>query len=340
VDRLRDASPAARRFREAVFKLFRDPASYVYALDKLPPFYGDGVDYDRDLSSLAPDASAELTLTPTLYRMMRQWAAGDFIADWKGFPEPPDFAKLDPSDQRLALDRANLYDILGGPFHPGIELTWIMRQPRLWKAPYRLKLTPEGTRARQDFGPELTPEICLGLNGPLSETGAGALTRWMGVPWQTDGGSCSSGGEYTPTFYLSIPSFWGARVPNDVLPQAAYERLKASHVSAGQRAKHFDGRAAWYRSLNTRGGLTNATAMIAQWPHLGLIEPVEPPHGYTAPFHVEISPHDPPGEDPTLALMTEVEALPGTTAASLRAAASTTVKTFRPARIHYRRGEV
>jgi hypothetical protein len=114
--------------------------------------------------------------------MMKQWATGDFVAEWKGLPVLPEFDSLPPSEQPRSLDRANLYDILGGPFHPGIELTWIMRQPLLWKAAYRLKLVTEGVRTRQDFGPELTPEVCLGPSGPLSETGAGALTRWMGVP--------------------------------------------------------------------------------------------------------------------------------------------------------------
>jgi hypothetical protein len=336
--RLASTSSRDKPFREAVFRLFRDPGSYVYRQDKLPPFYGDGVDYA--FPPLAPDASADLPLTPTLYRMMKQWADGDFVADWKDFPVPPAFDTLPPPEQPGALDRANLYDILGGPFHPGIELTWIMRQPRLWKAAYRLKLTPEGTRTRQDFGSELTPEVCLGPGGPLSETGAGALTRWMGVPWQTDGGSCSSGGEYTPMYYLSVPSFWASRVPNDVLPQAAYERLKDSRVSPTQRAKHFDGRAAWYRLLVPGNGPARAQAMITQWPHLGIIEPVDPPEGYPAPFHIEISPDDPPGEDPTLALIAGVEQLPQATAASLRTAASTTARTFRPARIHYRRGEV
>jgi len=275
---------------------------------------------------------------------MKQWAAGGFISDWIDFPVVPELDTLPAAEQPRELDRANLYDILGGPFHPGIELTWIMRQPRLWKAAYRLNLTPEGTRTRQDFGPELTPEVCLGPGGPLSETGAGALTRWMGVPWQTDGGSCSSGGEYTPTYYLSVPSFWGARVPNDVLPQAAYERLKASSVSLAQRAKHFDRRADWYRSLKPSSGYARAQAMIVQWPNLGIIEPVEPPQGYEGVFHVEVSPCDSPEDDPTFALVAAVEQLSEPTGAPKTAPVATscspTKKRFKRPRIHYRRGEV
>jgi hypothetical protein len=346
VQRLADDSDAGRPFREAVFKLFRNPDTYIYTPSALPSFYGDGVDYG--FPPVPPsdfDASADLALTPTLQRLMKQWAIGDFIPDWKGPPDLPEFDSLPLSEQPRTLDRANLYDILGGPFHPGIELTWIMRQPLLWKSAYRLKLTTEGTRTRQDFGPELTAEICLGPGGPLSETGAGALTRWMGVPWQTDGGSCSSGGEYTPTYYLSVPSFWGARVPNDVLPQAAYERLKASGGSSAQRAKHLDHRVDWYRLLNPSSGYARAQAMIVQWPNLGIIEPANPPLGYDGAFHVEISPFDPPEDDPTLALINAVEQLSGEAAAPLAVAPaaegpSLSDKRFKPARIHYRRGEV
>jgi hypothetical protein len=346
VQRLADASVEAQPFREAVFQLFRNPEAYKYSLAGLPPFYGDGVDYSFDpFPHDAYDASANLALTRTLYDMMKEWAAGNFGSDWSGFPVPPTFDKLPTSEQPRALDRANLYDVLGGPFHPGIELSWIMRRPSLWKAPYRLKLTAEGGRTRQDYGPELTPEVCLGPGGPLSETGAGALTRWMGVPWQTDGASCGSGGAYTAQYYLSVPSFWGARVPNDVLPQAAYERLKASGVSSGQRAKHLNGRANWYRLLKPKPGQTRPQAMIDQWWNLGVIEPAEPPPGFMDALHVEVAPLDPPEDDPTLTLITAVEQLPGKGPAALPAAAavaavSPSEKRFKPPRIHYRRGEV
>jgi hypothetical protein len=344
VKRLADASDAARPFREAVFKLFRDPDVYEYAPAALPSFYGDGVDYgfSPPFSPGSFDVTAGLMLTPTLHRMMKQWASGEFVCDWKDFPVLPEFSNLPASKQPRALDRANLYDLLGGPFHPGIELTWIMRQPQLWKAAYRLNLTAEGTRTRQDFGPELTPEICLAPGGPLSETGPGGLTRWLGVPWQTDGGSCGSGGDYTPTYYLSVPSFWGARVPNNVLPQAAYERLKISGASAEQRAKHFSGRADWYRLLKPSSGYARAQAMIMQWPNLGVLEPVEPPPGYEGAFHVETAPYDAPEDDPTATLIAAVEQLADLPTLKTEAvkAPAPTKKSFKPPRIYYHRGEV
>jgi hypothetical protein len=346
VKKLADASTAAKPFRHAIFKLFRDPAAIVPAPTTLPPFYGDGIDYiTGDFTPL--DTSADLTLTPILQRMLCQWAEGDFVSDWKGFPGLPAFADLPPSKQRHALDRANLYDLLGGPFHPGIELTWIMRRPNLWRAAYRLKITPEGTRARQDFGSELTPQIALDEKGPLSECGPGSLTRWLGVPWQTDAGSCGSGGNYTPTYYLSVPSFWAARVPNDVLPQAAYERLKDSALNDIQRAKHFDTRKSWYRLIKASAA-KRAQAMVDQWWRLGVIEPVEAPVGLgiDGPIHVEIpTEDDQPQHDPTYALIESVERLGQQQIALMKGFAAAAAppppssRTFKPPRIHYGRGE-
>jgi hypothetical protein len=166
----------------------------------------------------------------------------------------------------------------------------------------------------------------------------------MGVPWQTDGASCGSGGLYTPQYYLSVPSFWGARVPNDVLPEAAYDRLNASGTSSAQREKHLNSRAGWYRLLHPKRGQTRAQAMIDQWPKLGIIEPVDPPQGYAGAFHVEMAPGDQPKDDPTVALIAAVEKLGDRSQAvgtKLAAEApSPAGRKFKPARIRYRRGEV
>ncbi len=347
VKKLADASAAAKPFRQAVFKLFRDPAAIKPAPTTLPPFYGDGIDYATSDNLTPLDTSADLTLTPILQHMLSQWADGDFVPDWKGFPVLPVFAKLPPAEQRHALDRASLYDLLGGPFHPGIELTWIMRRPNLWRGAYRLKITPEGTRARQDFGPELTPQIALHDDGPLSVCGPGSLTRWLGVPWQTDAGSCGSGGNYTPTYYLSVPSFWAARVPNDVLPQAAYERLKDPVLNDIQRTKHFDTRKSWYRLIDP-GDKTRAQAMVDQWWRLGMIEPVAAPKGLgiDGPIHVEIpTEDDQPQHDPTYALIESVERLNQQQAAARKGIAAAppqpppSSRTFKRPRIHYGRGQ-
>ena len=93
-------------------------------------------------------------MTPTQYAHLRRWAAGDFSDDWPGAPPvPPDFATLSPAEQVAHLERAALADCLGGPFHPGIELTWVMRLPRLWKRAYRLNVLADRPAGAAGFRP-------------------------------------------------------------------------------------------------------------------------------------------------------------------------------------------
>jgi hypothetical protein len=345
VARLADASPAQLGFRKAVAALFRDPADPHYRPAALPALYGDAVDYVLTFGlPLSADGLGGLPLTPTLFRMMQQWSDGDFTSAWQDFPTLPRFSSLSPAEQCDALDQAGLYELLGGPFHPGIELTWIMRVPRLWRAPYRLHLVPEGTRVQQDYGAELTPERCLSDDGPLTAAGPGALTRWLGVPWQTDEASCGDGGNYTPTYYLSTPSFWGPRVPNEVLPMAALERLQDERSSPAQRQKHLAMRRPWYRLIHQQQGQTRQQAMVSEWWRLGIIEPRDLPAipGLPSRVHVEIpTKADGPANDPTLALVTAVEAIgsvaPAAEPATLAEAAQSTRRPLPPPRFHYRR---
>ena len=91
--------------------------------------------------------------------------------------------------------------------------------------------TPFGVRikrrrtAKDNFDKYLTSKKALSKGGPLDGSSAGDITRWMAVPWQSDTSSCLSaysayGGEYLPTF-------WPARVPNDVLTKQDYDTLQS-----------------------------------------------------------------------------------------------------------------
>jgi L-Lysine epsilon oxidase N-terminal/L-lysine epsilon oxidase C-terminal domain len=347
--RLAEAGGEQLGFRKAVAALFRSPADPNYRPAALPPFYGDGVDYGLPGIGLPvpTDGLGGLALTGTLYRMLQQWADGDFITDWKGFPTLPLFSSLSPAEQCEALDQAGLYELLGGPFHPGIELTWIMRVPRLWRAAYRLNLIPETTRVRQDYGPELTPQVCLSPDGPVAAAGPGALTRWLGVPWQTDSASCGAAGNYTPTYYLSAPSFWAPRIPNEVLPMAALARLQDNKLSPTQRQKHLTLRRPWYRLIHEQPDQSRRDAMLSEWWRLGIVEPRDLPAipGLPSRVHVEVpTPRDGPADDPTLAMVMAVEdignAPPEATADTFEKAADTTHRAFPPPRFHYRRHQV
>lgn len=255
-------SPGAdnAKHRERVFEWFRNPESTEWTPEKVPPFYGDGF---GDYSHIALD---DLPVTVVQYERLKKWRDGDFT---EGTPVVKrDFNELTPAEQIDALNQAPLEDCLGGPFHPGIELTWTMRVKSMWSEPYRLNVLPKGEPIQLDFGDVLTPEIALGPNGPCSVNGPGSLTRWMGVPWQTDEASCLSG--YTVSTYLSLPSFWAARVPNQVFSEDGFLRIQDGDVNIAQRLKHLDYRQDWLRDIEA-DHLQRLENMVEEWNHLGII---------------------------------------------------------------------
>ncbi|SEC52005.1 hypothetical protein SAMN04489761_3215 [Tenacibaculum sp. MAR_2009_124] len=256
------ASPdqSSQEVRQKVFEWFRDPSSEAYKPQQVPPFYGDGFGEYEGLSIV------DLPITQTQFNRLQKWAEGEFTT---GQLQPKKaFDELSLEEQLNALNQAPLEECLGGPFHPGIELTWPMRVKLMWSAPYRLKVVAKNKDTRLAFGPLLSPQIALSEDGPLSKSGPGALTRWLGVPWQTDEASCLSG--YNPSTYLPLPSFWAARVPNQVLSEDGFERLKDDSVNIGQRLKHFDYRQDWLRDLGTQY-FKKIDKMTRQWHNLGII---------------------------------------------------------------------
>lgn len=270
--KLTDTSEHGRAWRLAVLALFRDPTSGgEINRFKLPYLYGDAFG-DNDTH-----ARGLLAVTATMYRHLVAWAEGEFVNDWNGPSPPVQFEELSPADQLEHLSRAPLYECLGGPFHPGIELTWIMRRASLWAAPYRLNILEEGEPAQQDYGIELTPDICLATSGPLRGVAPGALTRWLGIPWHTDEASCQSDFEYSPFTYLSMPSFWGARVPNQVLSTEAWSRSTDGASPSLQRLKHLAYREDWTRDINGRNYYERIANMVQKWWTLGIIVPNDTP---------------------------------------------------------------
>ncbi|MGE0425357.1 MAG: LodA/GoxA family CTQ-dependent oxidase [Reyranellaceae bacterium] len=312
IDRMRDGGAANKSWRNAVFALFRNPgAGGPLDEPKIPQVFGDGVD---SLFEDRAGAGGLLSVTPTQYDHLQRWAEGNFSDDWQGsIPVVPSFTSLAPADQVAHLERAALHDCLGGPFHPGIELTWVMRLPLLWAGAYRLKVLPGDMPAKQNYGPELTPAVCTGAGGPYDGVAAGALTRFMGVPWQTDGTSCNSSSDYFPSTFLSMPTFWGARVPDQVLAAANYER--ASRLDPAtlpvQAQKHFMLRVDWLRDVRGQDYFARLQRMVTHWATLGMVLPVANPPEHLPPDTRFEQGRDPKiaGSDLKIGLVTAVEEL-------------------------------
>lgn len=258
---LADNAAVYAEVRRQVFNMFRDPHAAMVDVDGWPQMYGDSDDPTSPRQYFA--------LTKTQYAQLRAWADGDFVADEGQHAPPRRLADVPLAEQPATLDRAALTFCLGGPFHPGCELTWPMRHISLYYAPFRIKPRAPN-QPEPEYGPTFDPALLHGPRSPLTASGPGDLTRWMAVPWHTDTASCRAG--YEPEYDPFLPTYWPARVPNHVLREQEYRRVIDPTLPLEERRQAFLTRAVWLRGL--RGEyLDQIRAMVADFGLLGVIEP-------------------------------------------------------------------
>lgn len=257
--------------RQDLFLRFRRADYTTMRFDDLPQVYGDGTDFP------AKDPRQWLAVTRLQYRRLQQWADGDFIADE---PWPGSIDDVPVEQQAAALDEAALEHCIGGSFNPGHELPFCIRQPMLYASPFRFRrrgaAEPAASRSRSaaaalrepDYGPLLDSQITLAPNGPLRATEAGDLTRWMPLPWQADAASCGSA--FEPQLDPFLPTFWPARLPNEVLAWQTYLRIIDPDVPAAEREQLFRNRAGFFRSLPS-GFLAALNVFNEDWSRFGIL---------------------------------------------------------------------
>lgn len=230
----RNNSPELEPARRRYFEFFRvpvPPQSYRY-IDEIEN--GPNALFGADGVPLMPLNSGDnsvtnqliykfLTLTPTQDFFLRQWADGKF-----------DNRRV-PADLRgdvTELDRQVIGNLVGGPFSPGIETTWIVRSPQLYRAPFAYLIAHwEGSAAGlsayySQHGLSLTSDP---QNGDGTEPGD--LTKRMAIPWQADFYDCTvqtpnisdpainqspadDGVEVPPAFYVY---WWPPQSPMQVI---------------------------------------------------------------------------------------------------------------------------
>jgi hypothetical protein len=184
------------------FFLDGKPSSRVHNLPLMPLLAGD-----NPISNTLP--SKFLRLTEFQYYVLRQWAGGHFYNEaLEGWPVPnPWWPYSDaPPQTGRELDRGALSNVLGGSFCPGGEVGWVMRNPSIWKQPYRIKADPNfyvfgQTAAQANYNKGRIPEIDYSTytTQALSQKSnfdvglqPGDLTKSMSVPWQSDFNECST----------------------------------------------------------------------------------------------------------------------------------------------------
>lgn len=258
VERLNDASESKRSFRQHIFERMREPgagtdqANYNF----MPLLSGDEGD------ATVGTASTWLSLTAGQYAALKQWVLGNFDDDWQGPPSPAPLETLPVAEQPAALDRAALEWCVGGPFFPGIEITYVARYPHWYVEPFRFDAA------------KLAP---------------GDVTKRMAVPWQAD-------------FYECAGHWWPAQRPDEVLNEATLRQaltMFPTEAAAGALAQAVTGRISWARGVGDRWAnpeeqtppharppLPGDNDMVTKWKTLGFVVPRRTDAGET--LHVEV----------------------------------------------------
>lgn len=253
-----------KELRRQVLHSFRDPNGTDNNQSPWPWIYGDAMAVPP---ANTPRQNAAISLTQ--YRILQAWAGGMFIS-YRGDPGdlPDTFEKVKLQDQPAMLDRAALTFCLADAFHPGCEVTWPIRHLTMFHEPFRIRHRPV-EESEPDYGKMLTPEIALSPSGPLHAQGPGDLTQWMGLPWQADTGFCRSG--YDKDYDPFVPTFWPARVPNQVLTDPNYKIVIDPNEPRDHRLRAFTDRMSWTKPLqgSTAGMMEQ---MVRIFGDMGLVE--------------------------------------------------------------------
>ncbi len=174
---LADPSGAGKTAREFVFNFLREateptptvpppPQRAPSSLEtkrpqrgaQMPRLTGNGGSTTENTVNNTNFPNQWLSLTNHQLGKFTQWKDGDFVPGtpgqerWADLPDPHkrDFAALQPT--------------VGGGFHPGIELTYLMQLPNFFEAPFRF----------------------------AAGTKPGAIAGYMSVPWHGDFWSCNT----------------------------------------------------------------------------------------------------------------------------------------------------
>ncbi|GGX73753.1 LodA/GoxA family CTQ-dependent oxidase [Saccharospirillum salsuginis] len=255
-----------KELRRTVVHAFRNPADQEVSMNLWPWIYGDAMDVP-----MPPLVNAMNALTETQLAMLDCWAEGEFEADFDPDAPPSTPRSIDEvpvAEQPAMLDRAELEFCLADAFHPGCEMTWPVRHATMYSEPFRWRHR-DPSNPEPDYGTTLTPSEALSYNGPLYAQFPGSITRWMAIPWQTDTASCRSG--YDPKYDPYLPTFWPARVPNQVLSKKNYDTVMNTDLPREQRLEAFNQRADWDRTLGV-GYDTQLANMIDHFDDMGIVE--------------------------------------------------------------------
>ncbi len=264
IKKLGNPSPAFLEMRRTISNNFRRiDVKGAEAPQLWPWLYGDAVSIPSTGS-----VRQHATLSGLQLEFLDQWVKGDFDADFvdrEGCPfhlELPKIDDLPVAEQPDMLTKAAMDFCLADAFHPGCEMTWPMRSSGMYMAPFRVKHALETPPVNGVYyGPTMNTDTLTLAKGPiLGGQIAGGITRWMAIPWQTDTASCRDG--YTTDYDPYLPTFWPARVPNNILDEKRYEQTLDKNLAEETRMEAFANRTEWLADLPLDGASPTYTNQI------------------------------------------------------------------------------
>lgn len=279
VKKLNNPSSAYLEMRRTISNNFRRfDQSGAEAPQLWPWLYGDAVAIPT-LGSVRQHS----TLSQLQLEFLDQWVNGDFDADFvdkSACPYTPPAKKIEDypiAEQPDMLTKAAMDFCLADAFHPGCEMTWPMRTSGMYMAPFRLKHAPKTPKTDYHYyGSTINSDVLTLPAGPLlGGQVPGGITRWMAIPWQTDTASCRDG--YTATYDPYLPTFWPARVPNNILSEERYSETIDSKLDEETRSEAFAFRYFWLDDLPLDGEAPTQTnqinAMVKYFDKLAIVQP-------------------------------------------------------------------
>ncbi|NUQ72317.1 MAG: hypothetical protein HUU21_02045 [Polyangiaceae bacterium] len=202
-------------------------------------------------------------LSPTLtqYFYLEQWNAGSY---------EPGALPLGPGEM---LDRASLQNCLGGRFSPGIDMTFVVRDPHLWQrdwarsgaGPFRIRTKKLDYSEAKAGIPFLTEGyVPLRKNDGIEP---GDTSKFMALPWHTDYNSCATHNP-SPNPQNTSTLFWSWPAQR---PVAVYAAADVRDGKLGGQRYSVRGPGTHAPSPSSQGRYQNRLDMIEKWPLIGVV---------------------------------------------------------------------
>jgi hypothetical protein len=178
--------PPAPGRRRRIFRIMRKPDNASLVDDAMPRAFGDFYD-------IADNPGRYLSLSRLQFAILERWKDAAFLEDWPGALPP---VPAQPAISPEGLDRAALENCAGAAFFPGIEAGWLLRDSRVFSAPFRIEKGKNLGKTR--LGDLIVEE--------------GFFSQQMALPWQADFLACAKEREDNGFSF----AWWPTQRPDDV----------------------------------------------------------------------------------------------------------------------------